>query len=588
MVNPSGSAIVNNFTIIINRVLEKINELHVKIDELDEKNSTTGNKNKLTLDDLVIHNEATINQLRTTKIFNNVTTILDTQATRHEDVEEIKNEVDKKFKRLIITIFLREENNYTTSEKEKIFDDYIGELLNKKITIYDLKGQSIEFSHKNQKTVGKIIEVDHSIKDKDMELIIYYENNDNPQDILDTINHNIIIENEENVDTIFVNDLHVSRINKKENSGQNSAAFGSNTHSEGNNSAAFGHSTKAHGANSAAFGQETQANGVNSTAFGKETTSLGVQSVAFGYKTKADGEFSATFGNNTHVVGNSSAAFGQETEAKGTNSAAFGYKTHSEGNNSAAFGDSTEANHNNSAAFGDNTKATGPQATAFGIHTIASGEGSAAFGSNTHSEGNNSAAFGYKTTSHGVQSVAFGQETQAKGTNSAAFGNNTHVDGHSSVAFGKYNSNKTALFVIGNGENDDHRNDAFLVDNNNLHINTRLQMNRQNLYDNSTLKYSDLTSPIILHSGNTLEFIIDNEIHKLHNNNNVEKITIINSNVASELMIHITSNITGNIFLNTEIVSKDEKRLLNGNVYGSIDLFIGHLKHDTYFVKTPE
>ena len=505
MVNPSGSAIVNNFTIIINRVLEKINELHVKIDELDEKNSTTGNKNKLTLDDLVIHNEATINQLRTTKIFNNVTTILDTQATRHEDVEEIKNEVDKKLKRLIITIFLREENNYTTSEKEKIFDESIDKLLNKRTTINDLKGKYIEFSHKNKKIVGKIIEVDHSIKDKDMELNIYYENNDIPQDILETIDNNIIIENEENVDTIFVNDLHVSRINKKENSGQNSVAFG------------------------------------------------------------------------------------QDTHAKGVNSAAFGYKTHSEGNNSAAFGDSTEANHNNSAAFGDNTKATGPQATAFGIHTIASGEGSAAFGSNTHSEGNNSAAFGYKTTSHGVQSVAFGQETQAKGTNSAAFGNNTHVDGHSSVAFGKYNSNKTALFVIGNGENDDHRNDAFLVDNNNLHINTRLQMNRQNLYDNSTLKYSDLTSPIILHSGNTLEFIIDNEIHKLHNNNNVEKITIINSNtVASELMIHITSNITGNIFLNKEIVSKHEKRLLNGNVYGSIDLFIGHLKHDTYFVKTPE
>ena len=102
----------------------------------------------------------------------------------------------------------------------------------------------------------------------------------------------------------------------------------------------------------------------------------------------------------------------------------------------------------------------------------ASGKNAAGFGEQTAARADNSIAFGKQTRAYGAASAAFGGETFASGNRAAAFGDYTTAVPFASFVIGRLNEvsgdltnwvDTDPLFVIGNGEYDDVRNNAFTV-----------------------------------------------------------------------------------------------------------------------------
>ena len=107
---------------------------------------------------------------------------------------------------------------------------------------------------------------------------------------------------------------------------------------------------------------------------------------------------------------------------------------------------------NNAWAEGERTEATAGRAHAEGYMTKASAADAHAEGSNTRASGDASHAEGAGCTASGKASHAGGRGTRMS------------ADGGTSI--GKFNSDDTALFVVGNGTDSDNRDDAFKVDAN--------------------------------------------------------------------------------------------------------------------------
>ena len=158
------------------------------------------------------------------------------------------------------------------------------------------------------------------------------------------------------------------------------------------------------------------------------------------------GNYSVAMGYNVSASTQSSVALGQGSTASGSYAVAIGYGNTAGATNSTALGYNTTASGNVSTAFGDGTFATGNRATTFG---------------------------GGTTTAYGSYSFAAGYHSYASGTYSATFGLYTDAEAYASVAIGAYNtitgSHTTwvptdPLFQIGNGTDDTHRSDAFVVD----------------------------------------------------------------------------------------------------------------------------
>lgn len=107
---------------------------------------------------------------------------------------------------------------------------------------------------------------------------------------------------------------------------------------------------------------------------------------------------------------------------------------------------------NNAWAEGERTEATAGRAHAEGYMTKASA-------ADAHAEGSN-------TRASGEDSHAEGDGCTASGKASHAGGRGTRMSADGGTAIGNFNSDDTALFVVGNGTDTDNRNDVFKVDSN--------------------------------------------------------------------------------------------------------------------------
>ncbi len=127
-----------------------------------------------------------------------------------------------------------------------------------------------------------------------------------------------------------------------------------------------------------------------------------------------------------------------------------------------------------SVAIGFNTKANGDYSTALGTQTTSSGQQSTAIGYETIASGHTSTAMGVFSIASGTESTAMGRETVATGRSSVAMGFRTKAKAFGSVVLGRYNDTLTSfnelgwvdsdpLFIIGNGDADNDRSNAFMV-----------------------------------------------------------------------------------------------------------------------------
>ena len=338
----------------------------------------------------------------------------------------------------------------------------------------------------------------------------------NIEDIeIDTINTKTInAKNGNNIIKIYDNSIEISKDNGtnwtnliKSGTGTNSVVFGNR-----NNIAS--------GSNSFCEGEH---NGSNWGAFGERSHCEGYQNYAQGNNSHAEG-YRTTSKYNAHAEGANTTASGDNSHAEGNNTTASGQGSHAEGTSE------TIASSQGSHAEGGGTKSTAAYAHSEGVYTTASGEGAHAEGytawanrnndeiktwasnqgshaegietqaknNGAHSEGNRTKATGTFSHAEGVNTIASGNYgSHAEGANNTASGWCSHAEGESTIAssnyshagglytisnttagtaIGKYNiSGNNKLFVVGNGNADDERSDAFVVyDNGNILLNNNL------------------------------------------------------------------------------------------------------------------
>lgn len=162
--------------------------------------------------------------------------------------------------------------------------------------------------------------------------------------------------------------------------------------------------------------------GQNSVAIGESNEASGACSVAFGDNNAASNICAFAIGNYAQASGRYSFAGGQQAKASGDISFAFGYSPNAIGYGSTAFGSWTEANGIYAFAAGQSTKADGYVSVAIGSYTLAKGDASFAAGYDTEANGYAGAAFGSSAVADGYASFAAGFGTVADGTYMTAVG----------------------------------------------------------------------------------------------------------------------------------------------------------------------
>ena len=175
--------------------------------------------------------------------------------------------------------------------------------------------------------------------------------------------------------------------------------------------------------------------GWGGTAIGASNKAYGTSSLAYGYKNTADDSFGV--------------AFGQENEV-GYTAFTAGLLNNASGKGSAALGKGLTVS--GEFAFGE-----GADNTASGAHSHAEGSTTTASGTSSHTEG-------WKTQATAEGAHAQGYETIASGEASFAGGNRTIASQDFQTALGTYNAeDEDALFIIGNGDSNENRSNAFTV-----------------------------------------------------------------------------------------------------------------------------
>jgi hypothetical protein len=215
--------------------------------------------------------------------------------------------------------------------------------------------------------------------------------------------------------------------------------------------------------------------------------SVGFGSLSYGIGNKAKGKHSFAVGNNSNAIGDYSTAMGYGVNANGFTSIAMGYRTIASGATSFAIGYNTIADGQFSTVSGESSTAIGFVSTAMGSQTTASNFFTTSMGSSTTASGSTSTAMGYNTTASGDYSTAIGSSTTASGEGSTAMGvfsiakgdiatvtgYKNIANGYSSLVTGMYNDSlvaaqttvttTTPLFIVGNGNTNLDRSNAFVV-----------------------------------------------------------------------------------------------------------------------------
>lgn len=162
-------------------------------------------------------------------------------------------------------------------------------------------------------------------------------------------------------------------------------------------------------------------------------------------------------------VGYTSMAFGDNNIAYARDTLAGGRNTKALGKYGVSLGNNTEAGHA-ALAIGTNVKA-------LGFNGLATGENTKAYGWDSVAGGKDTTASGKYSMAQNLNTKAIGDNSTALGNNSTASGESSFVTGHGSKAtlyaqtvVGRFNDTDTnALFIIGNGEGDSDRSNAFEV-----------------------------------------------------------------------------------------------------------------------------
>lgn len=133
-------------------------------------------------------------------------------------------------------------------------------------------------------------------------------------------------------------------------------------------------------------------------------------------------------------------------------------------------------------ATGDSSHAEGYCTKAYGHVSHAEGGTTVASGGGSHAEGVGTVASGDFSHSEGRETISSGEASHAEGGFSVASGICSHAEGNSTIAAspgqhvqGRYNlqdSSSTYAFIIGNGNNENERSNAFAIDwNGNVYVN---------------------------------------------------------------------------------------------------------------------
>lgn len=270
------------------------------------------------------------------------------------------------------------------------------------------------------------------------------------------------------------------------------------SHAEGSNTIARGESSHAEGHVDQNDSGKRTINGVDYYlgANAKGSHSEGHNTIAQGIASHAEGGETAALINYSHAEGNQTIALGSGAHAEGTSgTSALDVGAHAEGGGTIAFEDYAHSEGVYTTASGQAAHAEGytdwsnrnneniktwashKGSHAEGIETQAKNEGAHSEGYRTKATGMRAHSEGYSTTASGNQAHAEGHNTVASSQSSHAGGQGTYADQLNMTAIGQFNTlnNTNALFVVGNGADNNNRSDAFVVyDDGNILLNNTL------------------------------------------------------------------------------------------------------------------
>lgn len=300
-----------------------------------------------------------------------------------------------------------------------------------------------------------------------------------------------------------------------EATGDYSHSEGQDTYAEGIVTHAEGYSTQATGDYSHTEGYETETNNIASHAEGFETAANGIAAHTEGYGTSANSDYSHAEGERTKASGIAAHAEGYSTEAFGDDSHTEGYDTFS---GIACFEMTKNIELHNSLnnlywLYLNNSNIDfkpyvdiayiaydnkyysctywNKEDTRIMIRT----KESIAINSNFDDLERKHLLILNKPT---VGDSCIGKAAHAEGYNTHAIEDYSHTSGLGTIAIGKaqtaigkYNAiNTDALFVIGNGESDSARNDAFTVDKDG-HVKVSGNLQAEGADFNNTVAFHD-------------------------------------------------------------------------------------------------
>ncbi|MEO7461924.1 MAG: tail fiber domain-containing protein [Ferruginibacter sp.] len=231
------------------------------------------------------------------------------------------------------------------------------------------------------------------------------------------------------------------------------------------------------GSYSSALGYNTMANGYSSTALGFQTRASGEGAFASGKFSIANSDYATAMGINTTAFAYAATALGSGASATGYASTAIGYNAIATNQGTVAIGSGASAYGNSAVAIGTSTDSRGLQSLALGSSTGAYADYSIAMGLGSYATGDISTATGNGTQAKGFSSVSMGVGTVAVSYASTVMGEGTKSKGYGSTVVGLNNDSllttteslpslTTPLFIVGNGNTNSTRSNAFVVQKN--------------------------------------------------------------------------------------------------------------------------
>lgn len=255
----------------------------------------------------------------------------------------------------------------------------------------------------------------------------------------------------------------------------------------------------------------------------------GYKNEVLGDTASATGRSNIVSGSNATANGASNKAIGRNSHAEGLYTISAGERSHSEGYGSNKL-ETIPATAEEAITTFETTKfsmALGAQSHAEGRDTLALKDGSHSEGRETISNGLQAHAEGYRSqalanTSHaegsgtkatGVASHSEGMSTEAKGKGSHAEGIGTIASGEAQHVSGKYNrENDSALFIIGDGNNEESRRNVLWVNRKGLQVqglsDTDIHYNAE--YKNNTITLAETDESVGSESAVSLTKITPN------------------------------------------------------------------------------